>query len=134
MMITEESEFRAEIESALLLSLESIRDAVNAGAMARGDLVHERLWIMAARDYSDASDYIEARGLTPNSGPLWLVKAEAEEPLALGAIQDWLDKNQQEGDAAFVFPEMPLSGDFGYSVLFVTESKERAALFRTFHA
>ncbi len=89
---------------------------------------------MAARAYADASDHIEARGLTAMSKPLWLVQADADDPLAVSEIEKWIEENKREEDEAFVFPDMPLSGDFGYTVLFLTESKETASLFRTFYS
>lgn len=134
MMITEENDLRAEIEAALCQSMESIRRAANAGNLTHGDPFHERLWIMAARGYAEASDYVDALGITPMSEPMWLIVVSSVDPMVMGEIQDWVAGRQDTASAMFDFPDLPVSGDLDFRVLFLTPSKETATLFKTFYA
>lgn len=132
MKFTSDTEVMGELQSALCLSMEAIRDAANSGLITLNGVAHQRSWRIAGREYCAAADHLEMVWSASANQPLWLVECFASDRISVAAIQNWTSTNGNTDDEVFSFPALS-NGQFGFRMMFFTESQKAASLFRMFH-
>lgn len=133
MKFTSEAEVVGELQSALCLSMEAIREAANLGAISPNGVAHQKSWTIAGREYCAAVDHLETVWRASVNQPLWLAECFASDSASQAAVERWVSVSGDKDDVIFSFPALSESGQFGFRMMFFTENQEAASLFRMFH-
>lgn len=132
MKFTNPDDVIGELQSALCLSMDAIRDAINFGIVNPSRLTHRKSWMIAAREYESARNHVDDMWSISNVRPLWMVECFVDDRPSLAKVQQWTSAKGGPRDSAFMFPELSDAGEFGFRVLFFTEDDGVGSLFKMF--